>query len=423
MNTLNAPKNTLHIGKLLLAVSEAMDLISPTLQLHQQRVAYIAWQLSLVLGLAPEASLNLFNAALLHDIGALAPEDKLALHRFEVENPQQHCILGEMLFDQVSWLRPAAEMIRYHHTPWKTWDGAALGPQQLGAQVLLASDLVERLMERDRFILFQAAELQATLRQHAGSLLAPEVVEAFTEAASHEVFWLELTSPHLSELLRQSPLFQRLTVQETDLAEFSLLLRGIIDFRSPFTAAHSAGVAACARKLGEKMGLSPQEAAQLEMAGNLHDVGKLAVPNRIVEKNNRLTNREFAVMRQHAYYTYVILGTLNDFEQARQWAAYHHERLDGSGYPFKLKGPALTTGARIMAVADMYTAVTETRPYRSGLPESTAAGLVKRSAFRGQFDPEVVNVLLHDYADITAAVRSAQAESYQHYARHIQPNL
>ncbi len=420
LNTMPAD-NQIHIGKLLLAVSEAMELISPLLHMHQQRTAYIAWQTGLALQLDPQALMRLFTAALIHDIGALTPEEKLALHQFEEVNPERHCILGAMLFHQISWLEPSAETIRCHHKAWQTWELQQASGASLEAQIILAADVLERLLQRDRYVLHQVGELHDRLRRFSGSLLAPEVVEAVLQASRMEAFWLDLTSPYLSDILRRTSVFEQLSVPQASLNELSLMLRGVIDFRSAFTAAHSAGVAECASALALKAGFDGTQVERLHMAGNMHDVGKLAVPNKIVEKRGRLTRRQYAVMRQHAYYTYVILGALDDFGEARQWAAQHHERLDGSGYPFGLSGDKISTGARIMAVADMYTALTETRPYRTGMPENLAAGLLKSYAHRGLLDAWAVNTLLSDYAEITSNVHSVQEQSYHHYAEAIQP--
>ena len=102
------------------------------------------------------------------------------------------------------------------------------------------------------------------------------------------------------------------------------------------------------------------------MAGNFHDLGKLVIPNSILEKPGKLNDEEFALMKQHTYFTYSILTTIGGIQEIAEWAAFHHERLDGNGYPFHLNASKLSTGARIMAVADIVTTLAEDRPLPAG---------------------------------------------------------
>ena len=110
----------------------------------------------------------------------------------------------------------------------------------------------------------------------------------------------------------------------------------------------------------------------MRAAGYLHDLGKIAVPSRILDKPAPPSQHEWAVLREHTYHTFRVLDTIGGMPQISEWAAFHHERLDGTGYPFGHEGKDLTLGARIMAVADIFTAVTEDRPYRAALCEEDA---------------------------------------------------
>ena len=107
------------------------------------------------------------------------------------------------------------------------------------------------------------------------------------------------------------------------------------------------------------MGFDEETSQKMYLAGALHDIGKVAIGNEIIEKPGRLTEDEFAVMKHHAAYTYYILNEIDDFDEMRDWAAFHHERLDGTGYPFGKKAEELNTQERIMACVDIYQALTE----------------------------------------------------------------
>lgn len=114
----------------------------------------------------------------------------------------------------------------------------------------------------------------------------------------------------------------------------SELYRDLIDFKSTFTATHSAGVSEAASVIARLFGFTEQEEEMMKVAVNLHGLGKLAVPNSILEKPGPLTKHEMAIMKYHTYWTYAVLKGVEGFHQVTEWAAFHHERLDGSGYPF-----------------------------------------------------------------------------------------
>ncbi len=108
----------------------------------------------------------------------------------------------------------------------------------------------------------------------------------------------------------------------------------IVDYKSSFTSRHSIGVAEKASLLAKYMGYDSITVQKMYLAGALHDIGKMAVGNEILEKPDKLTDDEFSTMKNHAGYTYLILSEVNDFEEIRDWAAFHHEKLNGKGYPF-----------------------------------------------------------------------------------------
>ena len=126
------------------------------------------------------------------------------------------------------------------------------------------------------------------------------------------------------------------------------------------------------------------------LAGALHDIGKVAVGNEILEKLGRLTEDEFAVMKHHAAYTYYILSGVDDFDEIRDWAAFHHERLDGTGYPFGKTATELNTQERMMACIDIYQALTESRPYKQGMPHEKACEILRDMANKGWLDDTIV---------------------------------
>lgn len=137
------------------------------------------------------------------------------------------------------------------------------------------------------------------------------------------------------------------------------------------------------------MGFDEETSQKMYLAGALHDIGKVAIGNEIIEKPGRLTEDEFAVMKHYAAYTYYILNEIDDFDEMRDWAAFHHERLDGTGYPFGKKAEELNTQERIMACVDIYQALTESRPYKKGMSYKKACEILEDMAGKGWLDTEI----------------------------------
>ena len=155
----------------------------------------------------------------------------------------------------------------------------------------------------------------------------------------------------------------------------------------------------------------------LGIAGVTHDLGKLAVPNAILDKPERLTEAETQVMRQHSYFTYAILRSIEGFGQIADWAGLHHEKLDGNGYPFHLADERLSTGARILAVADVFTALVEDRPYRAGFDRVRVQAILRDEVHNHRLDRRVVDTLLDDYAEIRRAAMKRAVEARAYYER------
>jgi HD-GYP domain-containing protein (c-di-GMP phosphodiesterase class II) len=153
----------------------------------------------------------------------------------------------------------------------------------------------------------------------------------------------------------------------------------------------------------------------MAIAGYLHDLGKLAVPKEILEKADKLSMEELNIVRSHTYHTYRILSHMEDFKTINQWASFHHERLDGSGYPFHISGFDFPLGSRIMAVSDVFTAISEDRPYREGMGIEKALSTIASMAKNHSLDPYVVSLLERNVQFVDDARKSAQIDARKEY--------
>lgn len=171
------------------------------------------------------------------------------------------------------------------------------------------------------------------------------------------------------------------------------VLAKTIDAKDKYTRGHSVRVAYYSRELAKRMGKSEEEQEKIYRIALLHDVGKIRIPDTIINKPGRLTDQEFSMIKLHTVAGYHILKGSNRFDEMAQGAKYHHERYDGKGYPSGLKGENIPEYARIIAVADSYDAMTSNRIYRDALPQS----VVRKEIEKGkgtQFDPEIADIML-----------------------------
>ena len=166
-------------------------------------------------------------------------------------------------------------------------------------------------------------------------------------------------------------------VDDNGLDEVARAFAEIIDAKSPFTYAHSTNVAKYARGVAYELGFERHDVRVLNRAALLHDVGKLGVSARILDKAGPLTSDERAEMQRHPVYTWEILQRVGAFSNFARMAALHHEKLDGTGYPWGVRGEELDLPARILCVADIYEALTANRPYRAGLGRETALKIIR----------------------------------------------
>lgn len=215
------------------------------------------------------------------------------------------------------------------------------------------------------------------LRDRRGRWFDPALVDMVVGWQHDRAWWAALSSEEVgSKVVAAEPAERERQVDEAGLDNVAQAFGDIIDAKTPYTFRHSSGVASYAVAIGRQLGLSPVELTRLGRAGLLHDIGKLGVSNTILDKPGRLTPEERAEMERHPLFTWEILSRVTAFRDFAWMSALHHEKLDGSGYPWKLAADRLDTPARILAVADMYEAMTADRPYREGMSRDKALGIL-----------------------------------------------
>ena len=217
----------------------------------------------------------------------------------------------------------------------------------------------------------------------------PALVDAFVALEPDVGFWRSLESPTVAPL---EPPDRVLVADDARLDQVAHAFASIVDAKSPYTANHSEGVAEIADALAALLGLDDAARATLRRAALLHDVGKLGVSNRILDKPGPLTQKEWEVVRRHPRWSMEILARVSAFEDIARIAAVHHERLDGSGYYRGLTAEELDQPSRILAVADVAEALSADRPYRAALTPDEVLVIMRPDVNRG-LDPDALEAL------------------------------
>jgi HD-GYP domain-containing protein (c-di-GMP phosphodiesterase class II) len=234
----------------------------------------------------------------------------------------------------------------------------------LGGRILCLAQTAE--------IFYSAGGVQSALRVAArrrGTWFDPALVDALAATGRDRAFWASLGEP---DVAAWEPSSRVLTADEARLDGIAEAFAGVIDAKSPWTYRHSDRACVIAMSLAAALGASERTLADIRRAALLHDVGKLAISNRILDKPGRLTAGEFARVREHPAITVQVLERIPGFSHLGPLAGAHHERLDGGGYPRGLAGEQLTMPMRVLAVADVYEALTSERPYRGAMSNAKA---------------------------------------------------
>ena len=402
---------------LIMCLSEAVDLVSAAVVNHHKQVAYIGLSLGEALALPAEDRNDIVMAGALHDIGALSLQERLDILRFEEKQPHRHAEVGCALLRMMSPLSGVANLVRFHHVPWNHGTGTVFMGEQvpMGSHILHLADRIAVMIDGQQEVLGQVTGICERIEGQSGSVFVPRLVEAFRGLAAKEYFWLDATYAFIETILSRRVSLGSIELGLDDFLSLARLFSRIIDFRSRFTATHSSGVAATAEALARLSGSSEDECRMVKVAGYLHDLGKLAVPAEILEKPARLTESEFNVMRSHSFYTYRILDRIGALDMVKKCASFHHERLEGTGYPFHLGDKNLPMICRILAVADVFTAITEDRPYRKGMTKGDALQVLQGMAGSGALDLGVVSLMGTYFDEINAVRLAAQVVSSEEY--------
>lgn len=319
----------------------------------------------------------------------------LTQHRNNEEMITLRCDRGAHILRKLGLGETAAEAVRGLD---EHWDGSGYPERRAGKAIPLGSRILAVAQHLDVFASEQGiSQALGTLHERAGRWFDPDLVRVATRLHRRGSLWTYALANTPEQETRAAALdlapdeVHRLGAADVDL--ICEAFADVVDAKSSFTFRHSIGVTAAARSIAARLGLGPERRQLVNRAALLHDLGKLRVPNSILDKPGKLTPSEWQVVQEHPRLTWEILSRIGAFYDLAQIAGAHHEKLDGSGYPHHLAASQLPLEARIIAVADVYGALTEDRPYRPGLTHEDALAILFRDA-PVKLDPDCCEALI-----------------------------
>jgi HD-GYP domain-containing protein (c-di-GMP phosphodiesterase class II) len=269
--------------------------------------------------------------------------------------------------DTLQFKADAGGFVLYHH---ERADGTGpferkAGQYPVGAEIIRVADSIDVANHLQRLPAAGLPELRGYIAGNIGRDYTDRAADAMLNILD-EGMLLSLRDDRIVETADRFIPPWTVDMDKGVVLELAGFVSRIIDYKSVFTRRHSTQIANKAWLMGGHYGYDSTLRTELYLAAALHDIGKLATPAAILEKPGKLTDEEFRVIQDHVRMTYELLKDINGFEQIRDWASSHHEKLDGTGYPFKKKAEEMDFNSRLLACLDIYQAVSEERPYHPG---------------------------------------------------------
>ena len=402
----------LDLTDLLYALSFALDKVETELlgldTGHGKHVAYLALLMGAEAGFREEELRDFIGCCLLHDNAlteyiheefAKSPmsqnisaklTDINDLKKSKMEH--DHSIIGEQNIRLLPFRTDVKNIILFHH---ENADGSgAMGKTASGttlkSQILHLADIIDMTTHLTKMTFAEFEELRGWIQNKMGSLFSKEAVELFLKAVDYEKI-VCLQDKGVIPCLHEELHGEIIDYSDEEVHNIAGLFAQIVDYKSEFTENHSRGVAEKAEMMANYYGFDAEKAIRFYFAGAMHDIGKLVVVNDILEKPGKLTDNEFAEMKNHAAATHYILNQIKEIPDIVKWAGNHHEKLNGKGYPQGLTAQDLSFEERIMACIDIYQALTEKRPYKDGMPHEQSISILLDMAHKGEIDEDIVH--------------------------------
>ncbi|WP_272979191.1 HD-GYP domain-containing protein, partial [Desulfurella multipotens] len=354
---------------------------------HALRVGFISIIIANTLNLTKTEKMDLYLSCLVHDVGAVGIEGQLlSEENRNMINLQEHAQLGYGILSQIPFCENIALIVKDHHNA---------SSSNLLSRIIYFADEVDVIARKQEF--YNPKDLQAKVfATFKGKSQFKPILDAFLASTQTDAFLIMLNN--IDEIKHFLPSYVEDRFIVLDNLKLMTLAKAIaknfIDKKSKFTLTHSIDVAYTASSIAKNLGFADSDCDLLQTAGFLHDIGKLFVPNSILDFGGKLEGKNWLKMKSHAFYTFSFLTKLGLDKQIVSIASNHHEYLDGSGYPFGLDKTQLSIFDQIMAVADIYSALRQIRPYRQySLDHNQALEILYGLSNKGKISKFIIDAI------------------------------
>lgn len=388
-------------------VRRVLGVMDPQILQHGEITGYIFYNILKAEGLYTEMELAEYALiGMLHDLGMIKTGYEGGIIQCETTNIWAHSIYGYLFLKNLSPAEDKAEIILYHHLPYKLHSRIKSSHMKITEYLTLADKMAVLLHTEG-----EGAEKDNFMRQAEGEL-SVKAMELFQIAQTRFDILGKLKTDEYQKEMRK--LFDEISFSEKQKRGFLDMLIYAIDFRSQPTVIHTMSTRTFALELGRLMRVSAMDLQILYYSSLLHDIGKIVIPISILEAPRRLTDSEMRVMRAHVVMTDKILRGAMD-ERIVEVAARHHEKLDGSGYPRGLGAKDLSSLERIVAVADILSALYGKRSYKESYPPEKIKEILLSDAEQGKICSKVVQAAISNYDVIIHNYERQRNETMERY--------
>ena len=385
---------TIRMDSLIKTIATALDIVENELlgasTNHGKRIAVLCAKMGKLLGKNTDEITALAICALLHDnaLTEYIMAERMGGHHDPAM--KKHCEYGQRNVDTLHLKISVKDFILYHH---ERADGAGpfgvrAGEGPLDAELIAIADSIDVEHQLQRLKPEDLSAIRQIITEETGKRYSKTAAEAMLEILDWPAI-LSLKDYVISDTAKAVLPPWIVDVEADTIFGLAGFVSKIIDYKSVFTRQHTTQIANKAWLMGKYYNYDPTERTELYLAAAFHDIGKLYVPTAILEKPDKLTDGEFSIIKEHVYLTWELLKGIEGFQPIGIWAADHHEKLDGSGYPFGKKADELDFNSRLITCLDIYQAVSEDRPYHPGRNHESTIQILNNIAAEGKIDENI----------------------------------
>lgn len=341
--------------------------------------------------------------SIFHDIGAYKVTERDDLSAADMKAPINHAVYGALFIKNFSPLHKYYKVILTHHFTLEYYKEHKMEIISEPGLLLSFSDYIDRIKINNY-------EMNI---QEVNKNYPEEYLRLYNKANSLYDFGNKLADGRYVDELEK--FFENMYVNKEKVISYCKMLAYAIDFRSEDTVIHTIMVEAISEQLAKLCYVSDERISLIKICALLHDIGKIAIPIEILEKPGKLTYEEFEIMKNHSKVGYDILSELN-MNEIRDIATLHHEKLDGSGYPFGLKGDEITKEMRIVAISDIISALIGSRSYKEGFSKEKIITILNEMVVRNKIDKNITRLFINNYDYIIDEAMKACANTMEKYS-------